>query len=341
MGDPHGPVTLQQVAARAGVSLATASRAINGSARKVNPQMAERVLQAARELNYTVNAQAQAMVRGRSRVVGLVVGDIVDPYFSTIATGVMGLADQLGLLVTLAATERSPERECDQMRMFSSQRAQAVVIVGSRSTDPDTWTDLDKRIADYQHRGGRVVNVGQPVLQCDTVAIANHGAGQEMARALMELGHTRFAVLAGSPDLMTARDRAEGFTQAVVAAGHPEPVSIEGEFTRDGGYAAMSQLLDGDDEFTCVFAVADALAIGAMTACRERGLTIPDDLSVAGFDDILGLRDIHPGLTTYRLPLERVGLEALQLALRTPGEQWRQVPISGEVVIRESTRRIN
>lgn len=340
VADTHGHVTLQQVAARAKVSLATASRAINGSSRRVNPELAERVLQAARELNYTANAQAQAMVRGRTTVVGLVVSDIVDPYFSSIASGVMGRAEQTGLMVTLAATQRDAEREQSQITLFSSQRAQAIVIVGSRSTDTRALDELSARIAAFEQAGGRVVNVGQPLLDCDTVVIPNRQGGREMAEALIGLGHTRFAILCGPDTLITPVDRTAGFREAVIEAGHPEPLLYPGAFTRDGGHEAMNRLLDDRPDVGCVFAVADAVAMGAIAACRERGVSIPDDLALAGFDDIPGLRDLHPPLTTYRLPMLEIGEAALGLAIEPASATRRRVEIKGEVVVRESTRRV-
>lgn len=338
MVDPHGRVTLQQVAERAQVSLATASRALNGSARTVNPALADRVLTAARDLNYTVNRQAQAMVRGRTTIVGVVLADIVDPYFSSIAAGVMARADQLGLLVTLAATERRPERECDHVTMFSSLRAQAVLLIGSRSTDQVHEAELASRMAAFERGGGRVVVVGQPLADFDAVVVENRAGATDLAQVLIGLGHTRFAILAGPADLVTSVDRCEGFREAVLAAGLPEPVVVHDAFSREGGHAGMHRLLDSAADVTCVFGVSDAVAVGAMTAARERGVDVPGQMSVAGFDDVPWLRDIHPALTTYRLPLETIGDQALGMAVELGGEVPRRMRVAGEVVLRDSTR---
>jgi LacI family transcriptional regulator len=112
---------------------------------------------------------------------------------------------------------------------------------------------------------------------------------------------------------------------------------VHGEFTRDGGYQAMLEALERSGRLDCVFAVNDVMAVGAMAACRDRGLRLPDDLAMAGFDDIATLRDVHPALTTVRLPLEQVGAAALELVVTPAGRTPRQRRIKGEVVIRAST----
>jgi LacI family transcriptional regulator len=148
-------------------------------------------------------------------------------------------------------------------------------------------------------------------------------------------------VLAGPRTLVTARDRLEGFRAGLAESGGTAEAVVEGAFTRDGGYSSALELLRRDAGATCVFAVNDVMAVGAMAALRDRGLRVPDDMSVAGFDDIATLRDTTPALTTVRLPLEAMGEQVARLALRpaTRGTT-RPVRAPGEIVIRESTRRL-
>ncbi|HEY4421923.1 MAG TPA: LacI family DNA-binding transcriptional regulator, partial [Pseudonocardia sp.] len=131
----NASVTLLDVARAAGVSLATASRALNGSTRRVRPDLRERVLEAAEALQYSANAQAQAMARGRTNLVGLVIGDVGDPYFSSIAAGAIRAAEGHQLVVTMACTFGREEREIDYVAALRSQRARAVIVVGSRVYD--------------------------------------------------------------------------------------------------------------------------------------------------------------------------------------------------------------
>jgi LacI family transcriptional regulator len=185
--------------------------------------------------------------------------------------------------------------------------------------------------------------VSQNLLGTNTVLVQNRAGARELALELAGLGHQRFAVLAGPTDLLTARDRLAGFTDGLARAGiEPDGVRIvHGAFTRDGGYAAAAELVAEGLTATCVFACNDVMAVGAMAALRERGLRVPDDVSMAGFDDIETLRDLVPPLTTVHLALEELGERAAELALDgAPGEPARQVRVRGHVVLRDSTRRL-
>jgi LacI family transcriptional regulator len=333
-------VTLSDVAERAGVSLATASRVINGGTRAVSPHYRDRVLAAAADLGYTPNAHAQAMARGRSKIIGLVVHDIADPYFSAIAAGAISLAGSRGLLV-LGNTLRSQASELEYVTTMRAQRAQALILVGSRTTDDEYTRRLADEVAEFIAGGGRVAVVGQDRLGADTVLPENRAGARALAEALIAQGHRRFAVLGGPTTLLTARHRVEGFQDGVAAHELAPPVIVEGAFTRDGGYAAMGELLDRtQDRPPCVFAVNDVMAIGAMAALRERGIRVPADMAVAGFDDIPTLRDVAPSLTTVRLPLAEMGRLAASMVLDDePGPEPRISSIEGEVVLRESTFR--
>ncbi|KJK11443.1 LacI family transcriptional regulator [Terrabacter sp. 28] len=333
-----GPVTLQDVANEAGVSLATASRAFNGSTRKVRQDLKERVLLAAAKLNYAANGPAQAMARGRTNVVGLIVHDISDPYFAAIAAGVMRAAEDQHLLVTLGSTMRRPERELDYVQVLRGQRSRAVILAGSRVDDPELLSRLREECAAFERAGGRVVVISQQKLPLDTVVVENRSGARALAQRLASLGYQRFAILGGPTRLLTARDRVQGIRDGLAAAGLPAPVVLEGAFTRDGGHDAMRELLTSREGLDCVVAVNDVMAVGAMAACRDAGLHLPEDLALAGFDDIATLRDVHPKLTTVRLPLERMGETALELVTTgTEGEPHRTRRIRGEVLIREST----
>jgi LacI family transcriptional regulator len=316
--------TLSEVAAHAGVSLATASRALNGSTRKVNPTLQERVLASARALGYSANVQAQAVARGTSNVVALVVGDIADPYFAAIASGVVRVADQRGLIVTITATgpyagAASVEREQAALAALRGQRPRAVILAGSRvaGAEPPAAGPV------------AVVGAGAPGLR--TVAVDNHGGAAALARALQGLGYADFAVLAGPEELITVRDRVEGFRSVV-----PEAVVVHGEFSRAGGQRAMAELLATGARPECVFAVSDVMAIGAMAALREAGVAPGEGVGVAGFDDIPLVADVTPALTSVALPLADMGARALELALADePAEAGE--PVAASVRLRAST----
>ncbi|MFD5828624.1 LacI family DNA-binding transcriptional regulator [Lentzea sp. NPDC060358] len=330
-------VTLAEVAKQAGVSLATASRVLNGSTRQVSEDLSDRVLRTAEELGYVPNASAQALARNSSSLVGLVVHDITDPYFSCIAAGVTRVAEAAGLVVVLGTTGRRPEREVELLSTLRAHRARAVVLAGSRTTDRASQARLAAEIDAFTEQGGRVACVSQAKLGTDTVVPGNRAGGRALARSLAELGHKKFAVLGGPPELVVARDRLAGFKAGLADAGIAPPVVVNGAFTRDGGHEAALELLASKTRATCVFAVTDVMAMGAMAALRERGVRVPEDMSIAGFDDIPTLRDTVPALSTVRLPLEEMGEIAAGLVLDGGGDEARTVRVAGEVVLRAST----
>ena len=339
-----GHARLAEVADRAGVSLATASRTLNGSDRTVSEHYRSRVLAAAAQLGYRVNPHAQAMARGASNIVGLVVQDLADPYFSAIADGVMRQCEQRGLVTVLASTRRNPEREIEYVAALRAQRAWAVIVVGSRTTDREITERLADEIAGYAESGGRAACVSQNRLGTNTVLIQNRAGARDLAQQLAQLGHRRFAVLAGPVDLATARDRHAGFVDGLAQAGVPtnEVRVVHGAFSRDGGYVAARQLIDDRLGATCVFACSDVMAVGAMAAFRDNGMRVPEDISIAGFDDIKTLRDIVPRLTTVHLDLEELGERVAALALDSSPESRPQVlRTRGKVVLRDSTRRLS
>ncbi|MFJ8579766.1 LacI family DNA-binding transcriptional regulator [Micromonospora sp. NPDC093277] len=339
---PRTHVTLEDVARAADVSLATASRALNGM--RVTPQLRDRVLAAAEQLAYTPNAHARALAGASHRTVGVICHDVSDPYFAAVAGGVMRVAGDKDLLVMLASTFRDPEREIAYVSMLRAERAPAILLIGSGFEDPHWERALDAELRPYLDGGGRVAVVSRHrSLKVDSVLPENRAGAAAMARALLDLGHRRFAVLAGPPALTTVADRLGGFRDELKKAGvalAPADI-VEGAFTRDGGYGAMTELLARGMTATCVFALTDVMAIGACAALRDHGLSVPGDVSVAGFDDIPIVRDLTPPLTTVALPLQQLGEKAMELALTdNTGRRRRILRMGGEVVVRASTAKL-
>jgi LacI family transcriptional regulator len=338
-------VTLTDVALRAGVSQPTASRVLNGSARRPSPAVVEAVRQAAEELGYISNAQAQALARSQTGLVGLVVHDIADPYFSTIAAGVQGEASQRDRQVLLATTLRSTEQEVRAVNAFIGHRTDAIVLVGSRLNTDDGLRDQERLtglLDRYRGLGGRVAVIGQPLPGAHTIAPDNRAGAAALARVLIAEAPRQFVVLAGPPKLATAVDRTAGFVRELRREGIKPLAVVPGEFTRDGGYEAAQQVIASlrpERQWgACVFAVNDVMALGAIAALRDAGLRTPRDVQVAGFDDIPTLRDHEPGLTTVALPLQEMGRRAIEMALASDTGEQSVTRVSGRVVIRESTK---
>jgi LacI family transcriptional regulator len=329
---------------------------VNDGSRKVGKALADRVHRAAADLGYTANLQARAVATGQSTIIGVALRDISDPYFSSIAAGLIevadnrvgdhgvadhGVADHGRLLVCMTSTAAHEQAEREYVALMRAQRARAVVLVGSRSDNTAARDALRAELDAFTRSGGRAACVGQDLLGVDTVRPENRAGAEALARSLAALGHRRFAVLAGPRSLLTGQDRTNGFRDGLSAWSvhlHQDRV-VHGELSRDGGYQSMSEILAaGEPRPDCVFAVSDIMAVGALARLRAAGLSVPGDIALAGFDDISTLRDVYPPLTTVRLPLKRLGEIAARLVLDEDAPpRPRVVPVPGEVVLRDST----
>jgi LacI family transcriptional regulator len=332
----RGAATLHDVAREAGVSLATASRVLNGSTRKVAESYRERVEAAAEKLGYTANLSAQATARGASAIVALLVADIADPYFGQIASGVARGADEAGLVVTIAITERDPQREVKLVRALRGQRPRGLILAASRVDGPDA-AGLQSEIESFQAMGGRVVALGPVGAGIRSVTVDNRGGSEALGEQVAALGYRDAVIVGADEGIRTSDDRIAGFTAGFTAGAGTVQDVRRGGFTRDAGYEIAQQILaDGVSPGTLIFGISDVVAIGIMSAIRDAGRSVGTDLAVAGFDDIATGRDIRPGLTTVRVPLEDLGYRALHAALE-PEWDASEPPLPLEVVVRGST----
>jgi LacI family transcriptional regulator len=330
---------LAKVAAHAGVSLATASRVLNGGARVVTASLRARVLAAAEELQYVPNAQAQALARASNAIVGVLVHDMSDPYFSEILRGIQRVATNANRLVITSNSYRDPERELEYVRLLHAHRVDALILAGSGLDTLEYSQQMAQHIAVFTNTGGRVVLIGRHQIPGDTVLPDNFGGAYQLATYFAQLGHRRIGVIAGPALLTTTHDRLEGFRCGLVAAGivlHNHEV-VTGDFSRDSGVAATHQLLTQSPDITAIFAHNDVMAVGALVALRQRGIAVPQQMTVAGFDDIPVAEDVTPALTTVRVPMVELGVHAMTMALSTTSAAFRTVQCATELVIRASS----
>jgi len=332
--------SITEVARLAGVSAATASRVVSASAYPVSAATRERVLDAARTLDYVPNALARGRLRSRFPVVAVIVHDITDPYFAEIVRGVEDAASAAGFLVITCSSERDAERERSYVRLLRSIRAAAVVFAGSGLDDPALTEEMDRHLAAMRADGAAIVHLSPHALGEPDVGVDNAAGIAAMVAALVGLGHRRIAFLAGPRPLFVARERLAGYRRGLEAAGiaYDDRLVVRTSFDAEGGALGIETLLAAGVPFTAVSCANDLLALGALQSLAAVGVAVPGAVSVAGFDDISTAALTAPSLSTVRLPLREMGRRGFGHAegVLAGGEPARQV-LPTEVVLRDST----
>jgi LacI family transcriptional regulator len=332
--------SITEVARMAGVSIATASRVIGAADYPVSPATRQRVLDAAVALDYVPNALARGLLKSQIAVVGVIVHDITDPYFSEVVRGVEDAATPGGYLVITCSSDRSPERENSYVRLLRSMRAAAVIFAGSGMDDEAFNEELGKHLAGIRANGAAVVHLSPHAFGSPEVGVDNAAGIASMVAALAALGHRRIAFLAGPTALYVARERLAGYRQGLAEVGiaADDRLIVHSSFDREGGALGVDTLLASAAPFTAVCCANDLLALGALGRLAELGVSVPDEMSVAGFDDISVAGMTAPRLSTVRLPLRELGRRGFEHAVRQlSGEPVTSEMLPTEVVLRDST----
>ncbi len=329
-------VRLQDVAERAGVSVRTVSNVVNGFPH-VSPTTRASVQAVLDELGYRPNASARQLRLGRSETISLAVPEIDSPYFSEVAALLVSQAANRGWTVHIDQTDADPDRE-----------RQMVGGPGSRAVDgviASPWALTPEELAAAAHRPLVLLGEQQPVGRVDHVAIDNVAAAREATDHLLESGRRRLAVIGLQPHLAndTARLREHGYRQALAARDLPvqEPLLLAvRKLHRPDGAAAMRQLLDLDADIDAVFCFTDQLALGAIRTLADRGVRVPEDIAVLGWDDIEDGRYSVPSLTTIspdKGQLASLALDCLRTRIEDPSAEGRSVVAGHRLIVREST----
>lgn len=332
--------SITEVARLAGVSAATASRVVSSSDYPVSAAARERVLEAARTLDYVPNALARGLLKSRVPVVAVIVHDITDPYFSEVVRGVEDGASAAGFLVITCSSERDAERERSYVRLLRSIRAAAVVFAGSGLDDALVNEEIARHLAAMQAEGAAVVHLSPHALGQPEISVDNAAGIAAMVAALVALGHRRIAFLAGPRSLFVARERLAGYRRGLDAAdiAFDERLVVRTTFDRAGGALAIDTLLAGRAPFSAVCCANDLLALGALHRLGELGIGVPGTVSVAGFDDISTAAITAPSLSTVRLPLRELGRRGFRHAeALLAGDAPEPAILPTEVILRGST----
>lgn len=347
---PQRAATIRDVAARAGVSVATVSRVITGNY-PVASATRTKVTRAVRELDYVVNAHARALAGTRSKIIAVLLSDITSPFHNRIVFGVEQQATAEDRLVMVCSTLGDPDREVALVEMLREQNVDAVVLIGGIEDSPE-YRDRMARLARLlDGAGSRLVLCGRPSpgvdLPVTVVEYDNAGGAFAATSHLLSLGHRRVLFLGGVEADTTTQARIEGYRRALTAHGLPadDPdLMLTGGQDQPWAHAVMkARLARGRPDFTAIVAWDDLIAVRAMVALREAGVDVPGEVSVVGYNDEAVGQDVFPALTTVSIPHMELGRAAVRLALHRnePSTARTQHVMQGtHIVVRDSVRPV-
>lgn len=328
-------VTIKDVAREAGVSVATVSRAINGQG-SVAPAVRERVLEVARALDYAPHHAARALSSRRTHSVGVVLPDLHGEFFSELIRGIGQVARARGLHLLLSSNHGDPAEQAAALQAMRG-RVDGVLVMAP--------TDEGARVLSAQLPRALptvLINTPVPASGRPGIHVDNHGGAGAMTRHLLATGHRRIAFIAGPADNHEARERLRGHVD-VLAALQPgvDPWVVPGDFEEASGWSATQRMLVAAQRPDAVFAANDMMAVGCLHALAAAGVSVPGEVSVAGFDDIPLARHVHPALTTMKVDIAELGARAMRaLVAPAAGEDAAAAPpVVPELVLRASTRR--
>ena len=332
------PITIYDVAREAGVSDATVSRVFNNKD-NVRASTRERVLKAAKKLGYVANLNARSLAGGKSNIVGLLVPGLDTTYIGEIVRGIDHELSRAGYELMLYTTRRRGGNESSYLHYIANNLSDGLLLVVPllSSTYLQTLSNLNYPyvLIDELDETGNSFSVGA----------TNWQGAYDATQYLIKLGHRKIGFITGIPELNSSKERLDGYQTALQDQDLPviSSLIVHGDYMQPSGYQQALHLLDLPDRPTAVFASNDIMALGVMDAIRERGLSIPEDVSVIGFDDIPQASTTHPKLTTVRQPLEqmgRVGVKLLLEQLEHPERPPRRMTLATQLITRDSCQPV-
>jgi LacI family transcriptional regulator len=332
--------TVHDVARRAGVSTSTVSHVVNNT-RFVSDELRERVMAAMRELDYTPNAAARMLTLKRSHTIGLIVSDIRNPFFASVARGVEDVAQEQGYTLVLCNSDESADRETACLNALETRAVDGVLLASAGVAD--------EHLARLVQAGFPIVLVDRdlPGLGAPAVLLNNEGAAYSAVWHLITRGHTRIAMLSGRAAISTTIERVAGYRRALNEAGIEvdDRLVVSGASTSEGGAIAANAVLDLDPSNppSAIFSGNNLMSIGALQTIVNRGLLVPEDVALVGFDDFpFPWSDaFRPHLTTVAQPTYELGRRAAELLVQrlkgASSTSVARVVLDGKLVVRESS----
>ncbi|MBX0331001.1 substrate-binding domain-containing protein [Oscillochloris sp. ZM17-4] len=331
----HKPPTVSDIAEAASVSPSTVSRVLTGNS-PVHPEKRAAVLAAIKQLNFRPNLNARALVRGKSMAIGILTQSMASQFYGELAQGIEeGLAGS-GYHPIFASGQWRRDEELAALTMLVDRQVDALIVLGGSQSNVDL-SAISAQIP--------VITVGRtmPGDERQCLRVQNYEGARSATRHLIDLGHRRIAHITGIPAHNDARERRRGYEDALAEARLPvdERLIAEGDFTEQSGLLALESLVARGASFSAIFAANDQIAYGARLGLSRRGLRVPEDVSLVGFDDLLTSAYMTPPLTTVRQNMLEQGRSAARATLRLlAGEEPDLAPAATELVVRESTARL-
>lgn len=337
--------TIRDVAARAGVSVATVSRVLAGNY-PTSPATRAKVMRVVKELDYVVNVHARALAGVSQKTVAILTREVTTPFYAYIIQGVEQQAAQDGRLCLVCTTGADPDRELAYVKMMREQGADAVIIVGGVVETPEYRKQLAIYAQALDSAGSKLVLCGRPGMGPDVPALVAHydneGGAYSATSHVLSAGHESIMFLGGYEGFTTSDPRVAGWRRALGDRGITPGQELleQGSFGTNFGYKRIREILKrGKLPATAIVASDDHCAAGAIMALREAGLRVPEDVSIVGYDDVPMAAHMWPPLTTVHIPAEELGRTAVRLALDSGAMPGRETILGTHVVVRNSVAR--
>lgn len=305
----NSKISIKDVANLAGVSPTTVSRVINDSDHPVSSKTKQAVKEAVKELDFQPNRMAQGLINNKSNIIGVIVHDISDAYFAEMAKGIEEITFDFNYIVNIYNTGRDIHKELQAVKMLKANQAEAIVLTGGRLLDDYYNRQMKKHIQQLKRQGCYIVSVTSHPFDIKNIEIGNKLAARTITEYLLNKGHRKIAYINGPKILNTTRERFSGYKEALDnrKIDIKDNFIIPGDFSFEGGRRAALELIEYIPEITAVVAVNDETALGLMWELKQKGINIPEDISVVGIGDIPDSKYSYPPLTTISLPLYKLG----------------------------------
>ena len=327
-------VTIREISEAAGVSVATVSRALNNSDHPINPETKQRILDLAQQLGYYPNHVARSLRTDRSPIIGIICDDITSVFTTAIVRGIQDRLKADDYFCIVINTDWDPASEQRAIRDLAGHSIEGIIFAETTHQSANVELNIEDKKHVFVHR---LFPIGYP-----NSVIPDEMYGSRLAVShLIRLGHRRIGHIAGSKEYFSAEERLQGYRQELAAAGIPyDPTLVEpGGFDVEPGYAAAQKLLDLPEPPTAIFAANDLIALGTIYAAQDKGLRVPEDLAIVGYDDKEIASLSRPKLTTVTLPCFEMGqasAEHLLALIRNEETPNEEIKIKGKLIIRES-----